>query len=99
MHSRIITSVAAGIVVQLTAGSSFAAPASYCRDYANQAVISATQNMSHGCGFTGLRWIANYQVHYNWCIGARYEDAVQERALRAQGIVACHGGPTHYGRW
>lgn len=80
-------------------GSAHAAPADYCNDYANQAVILASQNMSHGCGFTGLRWVTDYRTHYNWCLGAPMAAAVQERALRAQGVVACHGGPTHNGQW
>ena len=61
--------------------------------------MSATQNMSHACGFTGLRWVANYQTHYGWCIGASHDAVVSERMARAQGIVQCHGGPTHNGQW
>ena len=76
-----------------------AAPASYCREYANQAVIAASQNMSHACGFTGSRWGLDYNVHYAWCISTDLNSAAAERQARDQGIVACHGGPTHNGVW
>jgi len=90
------------ICAAVLAGSALPALADspqYCAEYSNQAMIAASQNMSHGCGFTGGRWGLDYQTHYNWCVSAPHDAVVQERQLRAAGIVQCHGGPTNMGQW
>ena len=66
----------------------------WCNEYANQAVISATQNKTMGCGFWGGRWGFNYRVHYNWCMSVPQDVALQERLLRQRAIQSCNGGPT-----
>ncbi len=79
------------------AGSAIADSPGYCNEYANQAVISASQNATFHCGFTGSRWSFNYQEHYGWCVTASHSQTVSERLIRKNGIVSCHGGTTHNG--
>jgi len=79
------------------AGSAAADSPAYCNEYANQAVISATQNASFHCGFTGNRWSFNYQEHYGWCLTAAHSQTLSERLIRKNAIVSCHGGVTHNG--
>jgi len=67
-------------------GSAIADSPAYCNEYANQAVISATQNASFHCGFTGSRWSFNYQEHYGWCVTAPHSQTVSERLIRHQGL-------------
>jgi len=67
--------------------------AQWCNEYANQAVISATQNKDYGCGFTGGRWGFDYQVHYGWCMTVAQPVAMQERLARQASIKKCHSDP------
>ena len=70
-------------------GGAFAQTQHWCNEYANQAVISAMQNRSYGCGFTGLRWSSSYRVHYSWCITVPQPVSLQERLARQAGIKSC----------
>jgi hypothetical protein len=77
--------------IAVTAGSAFAQSPGFCNEYANQAVISATQNRDMGCGFSGRRWTFNYQEHFGWCMSANPQDAMNERITRKHMIQACRG--------
>jgi len=99
MLSRLLGIACPCILLASTQPAPAASHWAFCNEYANQAVISASMNMSHGCGFTGSRWGLDYRVHFNWCMSASNDDAMSERMLRKQGIQACHGGATHNGQW
>ncbi len=71
-----------------SAGPTFAAG---CREYAEQAVISASQNRQWGCGFGGRRWSFNYEEHLDWCRSVGYDQALGERLTRQRMLHACHG--------
>ena len=61
----------------------------FCKDYANQAVIAASQNEALQCGYTGGRWGFSYRVHFNWCMGVPKQSAMSERLGRKQDIQEC----------
>jgi hypothetical protein len=71
----------------------FAQTPQWCNEYANQAVISATQNKDFDCGFKGGRWGFDYLVHYNWCMTVPQPVSLQERLARQAGIKSCHSDP------
>lgn len=58
-----------------------------CQVYAESAVSQHMENQSLGCGYTGNRWSADYQGHYNWCKGGGAADA--ERQARERQLNAC----------
>ncbi|MDR3419704.1 MAG: hypothetical protein P4L80_00415 [Xanthobacteraceae bacterium] len=62
-----------------------------CQEYADQAVISATQNKDWNCGYSGRRWSFSYQEHYGWCRSVGYAAALPERLERQRLLHACHG--------
>lgn len=62
-----------------------------CHEYADQAVISATQNKDWNCGYSGRRWSFSYQEHYDWCRSVGYDAALPERLERQRLLHACHG--------
>ncbi len=78
-----LAAACAGLAV-LSAPATAADPG-FCAQYARQAVHEVDVNMSiPGC-FRGFdaRWDRDYGHHYGWCLGAPYEAANRERAIRA----------------
>jgi hypothetical protein len=64
-----------------------------CRRYADEAMTAAKFNAAH-CGFRGGRWRglypADWQPHYDWCMGQTNSDVVmREWQLRNQQIADC----------
>ena len=85
--------LAASAFLALSA-SAFAADPNFCAEYARDAVRQTDHNMSiPGCfhGFDA-RWNRDYGVHYGWCLGAPYEAANRERAIRAERLRECRFG-------
>lgn len=72
--------------------AAIAADENFCDEYASQAVISATQNKSKQCGYSGPRWGFDYDTHYEWCLQVPEGVAMQERLGRKQEIQACFQG-------
>lgn len=71
----------------------------YCRNYANTAVAQNRQNQQYGCGYGGNRWTANFQGHYQWCIG-NPGSAASEEAARNQQLASCRARAQRYeSRW
>jgi hypothetical protein len=91
MSKLFIGSILIAGLISVSAGSAFAQSPGFCNDYANQAVISATQNRDMGCGFSGRRWTLNYQEHFGWCMSANPNDVISERLTRKHMIQACRG--------
>jgi hypothetical protein len=89
--SNIQRALAASAIILALGGGARAESPEYCRDYAAAAVIKAGENMAFRCGYSGPRWIANYAVHFRWCLAAPRSDTVRERFARRHMIRACHG--------
>jgi hypothetical protein len=82
--------IAAATLAALSAPARSADPG-FCAVYARDAVRQVELNMSiPGC-FKGFdaRWNRDYGVHYGWCLGAAYEAANHERAIRAERLREC----------
>jgi hypothetical protein len=82
--------LAAATLAALSAPA-WAADPQFCAEYARDAVRQVDVDMSiPGC-FRGFdaRWNRDYGVHYGWCLGAPYEAANRERAIRAQRLREC----------
>jgi hypothetical protein len=67
-----------------------------CDTYARTALQQADQGRVAGCGFTGPRWEASYEDHYNWCLGVSQAQRDGETQARSDGLVQCGaaGGAT-----
>jgi hypothetical protein len=66
-------------------------PAS-CRDYATAAIRQVRGTLNNPrClpGLQGARWSADFQVHYNWCLGASYAAMGSERDARTAYLRGC----------
>jgi hypothetical protein len=81
----------AGLMAIASTFGAEAAFAADCREYADQAVISATQNRDWNCGYSGRRWSFSYQEHYAWCASVGYWAALPERLERRRLLHACRG--------
>lgn len=90
MLNRSMSRFAALTVVASAFGAQTALAAG-CHEYADQAVISATQNKDWNCGYSGRRWSFSYQEHYDWCRSVGYAAALPERLERQRLLHACHG--------
>lgn len=85
------------IAICLVAGSlvPFAATAAdprFCHDYAESAVDQtrrAFDNRRCEREAHGPRWSTHYRGHFDWCLGARYEDARREREIRHEILERC----------
>ena len=60
-----------------------------CQAYAQMAMSSNEQNLARGCGFTGPRWLSDFQAHYNWCLGVPQLFADMEANGRADQLRQC----------
>lgn len=78
---------AAGII--MAAGSATpgaAAGKTFCKNYANKAVIQYANMQARGLGCTGPRWHAWWQGHYSWCRTTIKAFAKYERKMRRRSI-------------
>lgn len=57
-----------------------------CATYATFAVAQAKENASRRCGNTGGRWSADWQSHFNWCLGAPQKARQGETAIRVKAL-------------
>lgn len=63
-----------------------------CRDYAQEAVDAARQNIRLACGQDGDRWSTVYTRHYNWCRTATRAERDTERRARGEALRECRAG-------
>jgi hypothetical protein len=63
----------------------------FCKDYANQAVVAASQNELLQCGYGGQRWLPSYKAHFSWCMQVPKPAAMSERIARKQELAECQG--------
>jgi hypothetical protein len=66
-----------------------AAPPSVCHSYATNAVAQQATNNFQDCGFGGDRWSANFNGHYDWCLGQSEGTLEFERAGRQADLDKC----------
>lgn len=89
-----------GVVLSLTMATALtearAADPGFCSNYARMALNQVRIAHEYGsCAYRagGPRWSWNYNVHYNWCLGASYDAAESERFTRKGFLDSCtHGG-------
>jgi hypothetical protein len=89
---RISTPIAAATAILVsTAGASFAMPPGYCSDYAGSAVREFYRAIDNpACsGVHGLRWHANYRMHFSWCLGASHDSTEVEWQARRDYLHQC----------
>jgi hypothetical protein len=71
-----------------------AADPAFCQGYATAAinqVRGALNNPRCAPGVQGARWSSDYNVHYNWCLGASFGAAGGERDARTAYLRGCRG--------
>jgi hypothetical protein len=69
-----------------------AADPAFCRQYSQAALNQVRAGLSNPrCmgGMQGARWSADFNVHYNWCLGASFGAAGVERDARTNYLRAC----------
>lgn len=75
--------------VQVTASPDAAGETS-CDLYATDAVRQFNLSRDRNCGYSGLRWHGDYQLHYRWCLKeASPGQAGEERNIRASDLAKC----------
>jgi hypothetical protein len=60
-----------------------------CNVYATLAVAQQGVNTSNRCGYSGTRWVADYNFHYQYCLGAPVNDVVSETQTRQNLLFQC----------
>jgi hypothetical protein len=60
-----------------------------CNRYAIGADASQGSNLSGRCGFTGARWMNNYDAHLSWCLSAPIQAASLENNIRFAMLGVC----------
>jgi hypothetical protein len=70
-------------------GLAAAADATFCEDYARQAVSEATLAERLQCRFRGFHWVKDVETHRAWCLGAQKSVVQAEAASRAKDIRLC----------
>ncbi len=96
MSSYLKAATAAGLFV-LSLGAATASQAAnedFCRDYARAAERQVHKAIDSGsCGWAidrnPARWTTDYHAHFDWCLGASYDDANRERNARRAVLEHC----------
>jgi hypothetical protein len=92
----LICGLAAGLALAAAgwATSAGAENPDFCRGYADSAMhqVRAAYD-SHTCGWAidqnPARWTHDYNLHFNWCLGAHRRDADRENDARAAILDRC----------
>jgi hypothetical protein len=91
MSSKVIFALAAGATLVAAISPAAASPGGVCARYANKAVSQQNVNLTRRCGFTGLRWHAWWDGHYNWCRYQTPDRLDWENARRSHKLAECRG--------
>jgi hypothetical protein len=81
-------------IVAVAMNSADAADPGFCRPYAKAALNQVHGGISSpACGgrLHGERWSSEFDVHYEWCLGASVADAAAERDARTRFLRGCAG--------
>lgn len=76
-------------LVLLPGMATHAADKDFCSDYVLVAISHYWQSVDEDCGFTGLRWSADYKGQYDWCLTAHQWVAENETDSRAKLLEEC----------
>jgi hypothetical protein len=85
-----------GVATLISLDTARAADANFCGNYATAAmrqieIVQRNPNCANRVG--GPRWVPDFNVHYNWCLGQPYWAANGERDRRREFVDRCtHGG-------
>jgi hypothetical protein len=61
-----------------------------CNDYANWSVVQSQANANLACNFSGPRWSADFQFHYEWCLQrGNFSLTSDELRLRLDNLSQC----------
>jgi CVNH domain len=63
--------------------------AEFCKSYAQAAEDAQTANEADHCGFSGGRWMHNYQAHFDWCMQQTVSAAEAENNTRIADHAKC----------
>lgn len=63
--------------------------AAECNRYAEEAMAAQTTNQRRDCGYSGARFGSTLQGHFNWCMGAGYNQIIAETNARRESIKIC----------
>ena len=96
MSRNSIATIAVGVLLAGSVGASAcnAASPDFCRDYARAAVTQFREAREHHRCHDLLRNDSNqfhgdYKAHFEWCLGASFEDASRERNERTRALREC----------
>src|SRR6266851_7723019 len=64
-----------------------------CDIYGRIAVTQNELNLKHTCGFSGSRWVSDYDFHFNWCVATSDNAPDSETAERQKLLNRCADGP------
>ncbi len=83
--------IAAGLLLGLPMSSAMAVDDHDCREYATAAIRQVHQmHEFRRCDRgQGPRWSDNWNVHYQWCRGASFEQIGAERDARTNWLRSC----------
>ncbi|MEE9351616.1 MAG: ankyrin repeat domain-containing protein [Thiotrichaceae bacterium] len=81
-------------LVLLPGMTTHAADKDFCSDYVLVAISQYWQSVDEGCGFTGLRWSADYKGQYDWCLTAHQWVAENETDSRTKLLEECRVNQT-----
>jgi hypothetical protein len=60
-----------------------------CRQYANTGVAQNNENIQRHCGFSGSRWVSDFNTHFNWCVTVAPGIADGETRARENDLARC----------
>jgi hypothetical protein len=85
---------ALGLSVFLLSGltAAHAADPGFCKQYAQAALNQVRGGLANprcAGGLQGARWSTDFAVHYEWCLGASFGAAGNERDARTQYLRGC----------
>jgi hypothetical protein len=90
----IVMSAATTLLISGVSSAALAADPGFCKTYAQAALVQVRGGLSNpACagGMQGSRWSPEFQVHYEWCLGASFGAPGAERDARTRTLRACTG--------
>jgi hypothetical protein len=87
--TRLIIGIAILCAFTSDAAQALISPEGFCQKYAESAVAAYADNVASHCGLSDGRWMANYQVHYDWCMATDPNNANTETKARTDILAQC----------
>ena len=89
LSPKLVITTAALLLAGVTTAQ--AAGEKVCEDYAHAAIVQVRIAMEHPrCDrASGTRWSPEWRVHYDWCLGASYQQIGAERDARTNWLRSC----------